>query len=148
MDKEIIKIAKKYHNLYWDDSNDNRSTGNSTTKLIHNLWQQECEQIEGVQSEYEVTDEHSQSLDIYNIKTRTAFELKVSGKNIKHEVYKDICKVVTNNIYRPYEKIEKFYFISDRKAIESLERTFSKRLKKSFKDTYGFEIKFEPIDSK
>lgn len=145
-DQEIIDKASSIHNRLWPEEDLDQPKGNSLAKEIHDLWQNHCRGYTGIEVEYRTSDINGQKLDVFNKLSKSAFELKVSGKNLNHEVYKDICKAATHNLTYPENKIARLYFISVRKYIDALNRNFSILLKDSFKVNYGVEIKFQSID--
>ena len=117
MDK-IITILKKIHKKYrfkkGDVSEHTKAAQKITTK-----WQNKvCNDL--IKKEVEIKN-NNEKIDIIDFNSLTAYELKVSGKNPKHEFFKDIFKVILFNEYSN-KKIRKLKYISEKEGIKELNR--------------------------
>ena len=82
---------------------------------------QKAVQNESVKAEFPVSPKNKEKIDIVDFANNTAYELKVSGKNVHHEFFKDVFKVLTFNEYQEAnERLGKLVFISEQSGINSL----------------------------
>ena len=144
----IVNSAVLAHNNNWKNKTDDISGNTKLSRSIHREWMEEVEQFRSVDTEVIVEPNRRERIDVVSRNTMTAYELKVSGKNLKHEVYKDIMKVIIYNLNYTKDPIKFFVFISEARAIDSLKRNFSKKLLESIFHNYSFHITFEGIHSK
>lgn len=94
--------------------------------------------------EKELYEDSHEKIDAIDLLEKTAYELKVSGKNPHHEFYKDIFKVLIYNEEHPNEKIKTFVFITEKEGVEVLEER-PKRIISFVKDKHNLDIEFEAI---
>lgn len=82
-------------------------------------------------------------IDLIDTKNKIAFELKVSPKNVGHELYKDVMKVLlfNDNCTEEKDKIKTFVFITHKSAPE-LTDAWHLHLK-SFLENQGIKFLFE-----
>jgi hypothetical protein len=76
----------------------------------------------------EVKGRHRQLIDVFDQKSRVAFELKVSANNPHHEFYKDIFKVLVFNdvLQRMNVKpIRKLVFLAPTEGARKLDNEFA-----------------------
>jgi hypothetical protein len=76
-----------------------------------------------INAEVPICNNAKEKIDIVDFSTQTAYELKVSGKNVEHEFYKDIFKVITFNNNKPKKRLSTFVFISEEEGIKKLKRS-------------------------
>ena len=81
-------------------------------------------------SEVPVGKSLNEKIDVINISTATAYELKASGKNAGHEFYKDIFKVIVYNQHHD-KKLERLVFITEKKGIARLSKGLGKAVSES-----------------
>lgn len=98
-----------------------------SAQAITKEWQGEVKKIL-VFVEKEVISGKNEKIDLVDLKEKTAYELKVSGKNCHHEFYKDLIKVITYNLYHSKNKLKKLIFISEDYGIEKLVSRLDKKL--------------------
>jgi len=76
-----------------------------------------------IQKEVKVNSSINEKIDLVDFKEKTAYELKYSGKNISHEFYKDLLKImIYNKSIDPDNIIQKFIFISEEVKILAFEK--------------------------
>jgi len=129
-EQEIIDILK---NEYLKNRKDNITVSEHTTSAIITTknWQN---QISNVEVEVPVNSKINEKIDLIDFINKTAYEYKFSGKNISHEFYKDLIKVLLFNKYQKNErKLKKFIFISENEAInEFKKKEFFKAIQEEF----------------
>ncbi|MEA3359504.1 MAG: hypothetical protein U9R17_08905 [Thermodesulfobacteriota bacterium] len=122
----IIEILKNIHQKYRINKADVSSHTRSAQKITKEWQALVC--TDSIVSEVVVSPENNEKIDLVDLKQKVAYELKVSGKNVNHEFYKDIAKILTYNEYQPEEsKITKLIFISESFGIKSLDRRLDSR---------------------
>ena len=96
--------------------------------------------------EAEVSKDNNEKIDLVDLEEKTAYELKVSGKNCHHEFYKDLIKVITYNLYKKKnQKLEKLIFISEGFGIEKLKGRLDKKLIYEMKCKHNIVIELVAI---
>jgi hypothetical protein len=58
----------------------------------------------------------NEKFDIFDAEAQTVYEIKLSGKNIGHEYYKDLFKVLVHNKSATL-KIKRFVFVTEKNAL-------------------------------
>jgi hypothetical protein len=140
----VLENLVKIHNESWNEGSD----VNNQTKLsirITSKWQDSLVSLNPSRyiKEFIVNDQSvsSSRIDLVDIKTKTAYELKVSPNNPHHEFYRDIFKVLYAN--REVVKIEKLIFICKQEGINKLGYLGEFALSETFKlklkvELFGF----------
>lgn len=136
---DALKGVHKKHRLVEGSVSSHTKSAQKITKD----WQLQVVS-ETVLSEVKVSPENSEKIDVVDLVSQTAYELKVSGKNTHHEFYKDVFKILTYNEYKK-EKILRLVFISERDGIKSLERRLDTKLIALLKTAHNLKIQLEPI---
>ena len=95
-------------------------------------------------TEVPVSPENNEKIDVIDLSTKTAYEVKVSGKNTHHEFYKDMAKVLTYNEYTEV-KISKLIFLSESEGISSLEKRLDSRFVSLMKRKHHIEFELISI---
>ncbi len=99
-----------------------------------------------IEAEVKVSPENNERIDIVNHQERIAYELKVSGKNTHHELYKDLIKILTYNEYQQETtKIQKLVFISESKGINSLSGRLDSKFINMLLSTHDLTIELVSI---
>jgi len=125
MENLIIETAQRIHNKLWYKSG-NVSKGTKLANQITREWQNELtSKFENdLMAEFKIADHRNEKIDLVDPKNKVAYELRVSPKNIHHEFYKDIFKVlVAKNCSG--KAINKFIFIAPEEAIRKIEKQMS-----------------------
>ncbi|WP_133596023.1 MULTISPECIES: hypothetical protein [Pseudomonadota] len=115
----IVEALRKIHLRHRLQEGD-VSAHTKSAQVITKEWQAAvC--ANDVLGEVRVSRANNERIDVVDLKTKTAYELKVSGKNTHHEFYKDLVKVLTYNEYQIAEnRLTKLVFISEETGIRSL----------------------------
>jgi len=122
--KEIVQIARAAHNHHWRATS-SQPVGNTQAKIVTETWQKNVLSINPsrFQTEVPVGGNIHERMDLIDNSNRIAYEFKVSGKNPKHEFYKDIFKVFAYNFNNPNNKLQKLVFITEPAGIKSLQNS-------------------------
>jgi hypothetical protein len=83
----------------------------------------------------------NEKFDIFDIANMTVYEIKLSGKNIGHEFYKDVFKVLAYN-KNETKKIKKFVFVSEEAPLNLFKGKHLISDIKSLTKEFGLEIDF------
>lgn len=100
----------------------NVSTHTKSAQQITKIWQ-EAVVSDHIIPELRIKAGASEKIDIVDVANKTAYELKVSGKNVKHEFYKDLFKILIFNRNSQEFKLERFVFISEKAGINQLKKS-------------------------
>ncbi len=138
----IIETIQNIHGKY-RLSEGSVSTHTKSAQKITKEWQRAIKSDE-INVEVKVSPENNEKIDVIDIRTSTAYELKVSGKNTHHEFYKDLAKVITYNEYQD-NKLKKLVFISEASGIESLKSRLDSRFIALIRRLHGLELNFISI---
>lgn len=65
-----------------------------------------------------------QRIDLVDLKTRTAYELKSSPNNVHMEIYRDVFKALVFNQRNPRNPIKTLVFIAPKAGMQKLGKTF------------------------
>lgn len=119
------KITEPLKNLYqkYRSSDASVSEHTKSAQSITKEWQKAVVIKDIIEAEVEICENAKEKIDIIDFSTQTAYELKVSGKNVEHEFYKDIFKIIAFNNNKPKKKLSTFVFISEEEGIEKLKRS-------------------------
>ena len=99
-----------------------------------------------IEIECKVANIANEKIDVVDVKNKIAYELKVSGNNISHEFYKNLCKVITYNCYQNKNSmIKEFVFMSDAEKIKSFSRRLDKLFVESIKSYYSIKIRLKGL---
>ena len=108
----IIDSIREIHPRHRLGSSD-VSGHTKSAQTITKEWQKAV-QNESVLAEVPVSPKNNEKIDIVDFASGTAYELKVSGKNVHHEFFKDVFKVLTFNEYQDVNgRLGKLVFISE-----------------------------------
>ena len=132
----LIKTRLEILNIFIGDKNSDKYVSQRTriAQSITKKWQGEVAKHDDffnkntLKIEDEVSKDNNEKIDLVDLKEKTAYELKVSGKNCHHEFYKDLIKVITYNLNPDGEKLKKLIFISEGFGIEKLKGRLDKKL--------------------
>lgn len=138
---EIIEKAKAAHKQHWRATSD-ESIGDKQASAVTKAWQRAVSS-EDVRTEVPVADNLNEKIDVVDLSTATAYEMKVSGKNPHHEFYRDIFKVVVYNQHHD-KKLKRLVFITEREGAGRLNKGLGKAVMESCAQ-YGFSITVEGI---
>lgn len=156
-EKTILDTLRKAHKKYRINKIDTVSKHTKSAQAITKKWQGEVIEnnefkdkntikIEAkVKGENNTNKDNNEKIDLVDLKEKTAYELKVSGKNCHHEFYKDLIKVITYNLYHKGNELEKLIFISEEFGIEKLKGRLDEKLRKEIIDKHGITIILERI---
>lgn len=146
MENKIINQLKTIHKKY-RLSNATTSEHTKSAQKITKKWQKLMQtKVKGtIKSEVSINKKSYEKIDIVDFKNCIAYELKVSGKNVQHEIYKDIFKIIRFNDYLKNKKITKLIFISEEKGIKKLENRIDVRFLKMLKRKHKLELELVSI---
>jgi len=135
----IVETLRKIHLQHRLQEGD-VSAHTKSAQVITREWQAAvCN--DGVVGEVRVSRANNERIDVVDLQTKTAYELKVSGKNTHHEFYKDLIKVLTYNEYRvEEEKLKKLVFISEETGIRALRGRLDKMFLKMIESKHMLSI--------
>ena len=142
---EVLNKAMEYYLKYWGNSND-VSEQTKKAQLVGKEWQASLSSSI-FRTEVKISKDANEKIDVLDISENTAYELKVSGKNISHELFKDIYKVMTYNLNND-ESIDKLVFISEWKYIDKMERQLDKKYLRMLEEKHCLSIYFFSLPSK
>ena len=110
---DIVKIAKEVHAEIWHMSGDT-STGTKAAIAATKKWQQEVLKLgdPAVHVEYSIGGGLGEKIDVANLATKTAYEMKVSPNNTHFEFYRDIFKILAHNEVNTHRQINTLVFIT------------------------------------
>lgn len=136
----LLEIHKQHRLLEGNVSEHTKSA-----QLITREWQGEvC--VGEIEKEVRVSPDNNERIDIVDKRAKTAYELKVSGKNTHHEFYKNLVKVLTYNEYQEKgEKLSKLVFISEKTGIALLQSRLDARFCKMLTEMHGLSIELVGI---
>ena len=120
-DKIISPLTDLYQKYRYNKNNTSVDDHTKSAQLICTEWQKEVSGND-IGIEVPICTDAKEKIDVISYNAKTAYELKVSGKNVEHEFYKAIFKVLAFNSNYPNKTIEKFVFITEEKGIASLEK--------------------------
>ncbi|MCG6142770.1 hypothetical protein [Leptospira mtsangambouensis] len=140
---EVIDIASKIYQKFWNESID---VSNQTRKAqrITKEWQDSLSKF-GYKSEVRISKENFEKIDLINPNGKVAYEMKVSGKNISHEIFKDIYKIITHNLHNVETQISDLVFISEPKSIYKMNKRLDQKYLKYLSDFQNLKIHLLPI---
>jgi hypothetical protein len=115
----IIQAARIAHRQFWQATSD-ESTGDKQANSVTIAWQRSVVS-DTVQSEVRISTVLNEKIDIFDLSTATAYEMKVSGKNPEHEFYKDIFKIIIYNQHHNI-KIQRLVFLTEDDGTYKLNR--------------------------
>lgn len=122
--------AHLYPQIYTDTSvlqltdKDKIHIGDSCADRMCKEWQNLAKQIPHLEHIAEANVAGNSPIDLLDLSQGIAYELKYSHKNVKHEFYKDLFKVLIYNQDETNEiKIKQFVFLCHHQGIGSLMRS-------------------------
>lgn len=146
---EITLLAQSlYPEIYQDTSNlqlvdkEKISIGDKCADQLCKVWQKAVtEQHSHLIPEATVAG--SSPIDLLDTLNGIAYELKYSHKNVKHEFYKDLFKILIFNDDPGNEmKINRFVFLCHHKGISSLMRSSLCQATVLYMNNRGIEVNF------
>ena len=122
----VIHEAKTIAGLNWSALPD-ESRATKEAENITKLWQDKLTRIDSdrFKKEVKIGKDLKEKIDLVDFQEMTAYDLKVSEKNLGHEFYKDLFKVLAYNQNRVF-KLEKLVFIAGPSGIDELEKSLGK----------------------
>lgn len=122
----VTDLAFESHGRRWSEGKD----VSEQTKKSHDVcrdWQAAVERELGnrCRAEFSISDDRTaQKIDVLDVETMTAYELKASKNNVHMEVYRDVFKVLVFNLRNPSNPIRALVFIAPRAGIDRLGEEF------------------------
>lgn len=112
----VIQLARKAHATYWRTCDD-VGAGDKLASAITSTWQSSVQlAFPGrFEAEHKIADYLGERIDLVDMKTGIAYELKVSPNNDHHEFYRDIFKVLLDREHNLPE-LKSFCFVCPAKA--------------------------------
>lgn len=140
--KYIITAAISAHEGWESSTNVSRTTKNAI-KITQN-WQESCKKLDEIKSEVSIGDGLNEAIDIVDTKESIAYEMKVSGNNAHHELYKDIFKVLVYN--ENNTPLKKLVFLTEEVEVGRLRKNMAGWLEREYlKQKFGFELELVPF---
>jgi len=144
MQNLIIEELKKIHPKHRLSEGDVSAHTKSAQKITKEWQDAVCSDL--IHREVKVSQSSNEKIDIVDLSSLVAYELKVSGKNTHHEFYKDLIKVLTYNEYSDTnKKLKKLVFISESSGITSLLGRLDKKFVVMLKNTHDLSIELVGI---
>ncbi len=122
---KIIEAAIIAHQRFWRSTTD-ESEGDKQATAVTIAWQKSVASND-VKCEVRIKEGLNEKIDVIDFSTYTAYEMKVSGKNAGHELYKDIFKVLVYNQNHD-KKLERFVFITEKEGVARLSKGLGKTI--------------------
>ena len=147
MNSKITQAAIDVHKKYRDRTKKDVSTQTKSAIQITREWQEIICDGKIIKQEVSVSPEGNEKIDVVDLESMVAYEMKVSGKNAHHEFYKDIVKVLTYNLHREQKSdhIKKMVFLSEEYGIISLEKRLDAKFVSLLEDVHNMAIELIPI---
>lgn len=139
---QILSALRQIHSLHRLKDGD-VSAHTKSAQRITKEWQAAVGSDQ-VGTEVPVSPKNSEKIDVVCFLNRTAYELKVSGKNTHHEFFKDIFKVITYNEYNS-AKLHRLVFVSEQQGIRAIERRLDPRLVSRITDAHELALELVSI---
>ncbi len=145
---KVTEIAQKlYPEIFFDTSElteaEKINIGDSCSSTMCKRWQEQCQFLPDTELIPEAVVAGNSPIDLLDTKNGIAYELKYSHKNVKHEFYKDMFKIlVYNDIPENKKKINTFVFLCHMKGISSLEASSLCQKSMQFMKKQGIDIHF------
>ena len=143
IDFEVLSKASKVYLKIWGDSVD-VSAQTKKAQRVTKEWQASLASL-GYRTEVKISDIGNEKIDVLSASGNIAYELKVSGKNIDHELFKDIYKIMTYNLHHQRDTITDLVFISEHKAINRMESRLDKKYLKLLKESHRLNVYLFPL---
>jgi len=138
---DIIRAAKVAHGKHWRATSD-EGTGDRQAAAVTKTWQSSVAS-KYVKCEVPVGGGLNEKIDVVDLSTATAYEMKVSRKNPQHEFYKDIFKVVIYNQYNR-KKVKRLVFLTEEGGANKLKRGMGQAVM-DFVTRYDFIVEIVAI---
>jgi len=138
---KIIKAARVAHEKHRQPTSDVSVATKQATSVTEE-WQACVEKPENVLREVHIAEHLNERIDVVDLATATAYEMKVSGKNADHEFYKDIFKVVVYNAHNREKKLRGLVFLTERRGVDDLNKGLGKAVQDIINADvqYGFKV--------
>ena len=123
----VINAAKSAHAKYWHSSGD-EGTGDKLAKLVTDTWQKALESHnDSLKIEYLIAPccGLKERIDVVDVVSGIAYEMKVSHNNPHMEFYRDIFKVLIARD-NGFPHLKRFVFLTPKKGAEHLLRGMGK----------------------
>jgi hypothetical protein len=137
----VIEAAKIAHKKYWLPTSD-ESTGDKQAAAVTKAWQSSVAS-DRIKYEVPIMENLNEKIDVIDLSTGTAYEMKVSKKNPHHEFYKDIFKVVIYNQHHE-KKVKHLVFLTEKDGAEKLRKGLGKAVTESV-NQYNLSIEIVAI---
>jgi len=122
----VVEYAAKAHRRIWS-AGYHVSTQTKKSQQVCREWQDAVLGEYGERFKDEVPLNESgpaQRIDLVDLKTRTAYELKSSPNNVHMEIYRDVFKALVFNQRNPRNPIKTLVFIAPKAGMQKLGVTF------------------------
>jgi len=126
MKSKIINDTLRPLKKLYADNRKTKGTISEKTKSAQKIgkkWQERLKSDPKFSIEVSISNDSKEKIDVVDTDNGIAYELKVSGKNVKHEFYKDAFKVLVYNEKNKDEAVSTFVFISEKDGINRLEKS-------------------------
>ncbi|HEV3076952.1 MAG TPA: hypothetical protein VHB47_21195 [Thermoanaerobaculia bacterium] len=142
---DVVSLARAAYRG-WSSAAD-VSTSTREAQAICGQWQLSVQAVGGTvrfAKEVPVSRAFRERIDLVDRITRTAYEMKVSGKNPTHEFFKDVFKVLEHNLSGG-GSIQHFVFLTESTGVKRLQRGLGRSLVANSHDL-GFKVTLEALD--
>ncbi len=141
----ISKLREIHEKHRITDGSGNVSAHTRSAITITKEWQDEVYKELTIRIEDKVSPSNNEKIDIVDRTNRTAYELKVSGKNAHHEFFKDLAKALTYNINHAENQLQKLVFISEDGGIESLKKRIDPKFLEMIEKSHKLSVELISI---
>jgi hypothetical protein len=124
---KIIESARLAYEQHWRSSSD-ESAGTRQATKVTKAWQQDLISSD-IQCEVPIKEDLNEKIDLIDHSANIAYEMKVSGKNPRHEFYRDIFKVIIYNQHHA-DKLRGLVFITEQNGADKLNKGLGKDVQK------------------
>jgi hypothetical protein len=138
---DVIEAARIARGQFWQTTSD-VSIGDKQAAAVTTAWQRSVASID-VQCEVPIKEGLKEKIDVIDLSTTTAYEMKVSSKNPHHEFYKDIFKVLIYNQHHE-RKVKRLVFITEKGGADKLNKGLGKAVRE-YVTQYNLSIEVMPI---
>ena len=143
----IISIADEVHRRLWRQGKRVSSQTKRSTRVCK-IWQALVEDLVGTRAKGEVPiskNSKNQRIDLVDIHSRTAYELKASKNNVHMEIYRDVFKVLVFNLRRDdMPRLRRLVFIAPAEGLNALGDDFIRDVRTILK-SHKLRLELAPI---
>lgn len=119
--QKVIDLACDAHRTHWRMSRD-EGTGDVLASLVTSTWQDSIKTWDDKRFAVEcrIADHLKERIDVVDLISGAAFELKVSPNNVHMEFYRDVFKAIIARDHR-VPQLRKFIFLAPQRGADKLQ---------------------------